>query len=156
MKWTLNDWAVFQKEKDYIDTVLIPFIPIHWGEGMKGTVTTGRFTTLLAEEIERQLKGRVILNPPFTYLESESLEMKRTRLDGWIEEIKSYGIKHIICLSTDPKWNFVHTENRTIGVTNIWVPALPIDHMDSKHRQDYLDETVGQVLRQMAQAWNTN
>ncbi len=156
MKWNLEDLDIFRKEKAYVDTVIIPLVPIHWGEDMNGPVTAGRFVTLLAEEIERQLKGRVILSPPFTYLKKESREEKSKRLGDWVQAIEAYGAKYRICLTADLDWNPSQSEKESPGLTCFALPALPIDHMDPKHRQDYIDDHVGHVLKKMMHTWQSN
>lgn len=153
MKWNQDDLELFHKEKNYIDTVLIPLVPIEWGSEMGRTVLEGRFATLLGEETERQLKGRLILSPPFTYLKNRPFDHTKKDLKEWILEIHADGVKLIVCLASDPQWHEIFQGRDEEGLLNVWLPALPIDHLDSKHKQDYVDENVGQILKKITNAW---
>ncbi len=68
MKFQAEDADLFLQSKDYIDTAIIPLVGIN-ASHIKQTVSLGEFTMLVAEDLERQLKGRVFLFPPHTYLE---------------------------------------------------------------------------------------
>lgn len=154
MKWTQDDLDVFHKEKDFIDTVLIPVLPIRWGNEMGRTVLEGRFTTILSEEAERHLTGRMILSPPFTYLKHRPFDETLRALKEWIKEMRTDGVKLIVCLASDPQWNQTTHECEEDGVLNVWLPALPLDHLDPKHKQDYLDDNVGQIMKKITNAWS--
>jgi hypothetical protein len=155
MKWLAEDLDVFQREKEYIDTVLIPLVPIKWGDQMGSVAREGRFSLILAELLERELKGRVILSPPFTYLKSDSLEETKHTLKRWLREIQGAGVKYIVTLTSDVDWKTGLSEPQGEGVETIWLPAVPVDHMTPQHQQDFLDETVGNLLKQMAQFWQS-
>ncbi|TXK89775.1 DUF2487 family protein, partial [Parageobacillus sp. SY1] len=43
MKWTAADVEIYVKEKDYIDTALIPLIPITIADGAKAAASGGEF-----------------------------------------------------------------------------------------------------------------
>lgn len=155
MLWNMDDLELFHKEKDYIDTVILPFVPIEWGSDMGRTVQEGRFSLILGEETEHQLKGRVILSPPFTYLKSQSLDDKIAQFHHWIREIRKDSIKFIVCITSDPSWHSFFQDINESGLVNVWLPAVPFDHLNSTHQQDYLDENVGQIIKKMTHAWMT-
>ncbi|BBP90303.1 hypothetical protein BsIDN1_39210 [Bacillus safensis] len=58
MKFQAEDADRFLQSKAYIDTAIIPLVGID-ADQMKQTVSLGEFTILVADELERQLKGRV-------------------------------------------------------------------------------------------------
>ncbi|MGG3921063.1 DUF2487 family protein, partial [Geobacillus thermodenitrificans] len=35
MKWTSGDVATYEKERDYIDTALVPLLPVAVGQGAR-------------------------------------------------------------------------------------------------------------------------
>ncbi|WEG11359.1 DUF2487 family protein [Pullulanibacillus sp. KACC 23026] len=154
MKWTVKDMDVSVKEKAYIDTVLIPFVPIEWGNEMGNAVVEGHYSLLLGEETERQLKGRVILSPPFTYLKKIDEAEKKDLFQPWIQEIKESDFKHIVCLVSDPDFSRTQTDELGEHVQVVWMPAIPIEHMDSTYKQDYLNEQVAQIMKKITQAWS--
>ncbi|HET6871896.1 MAG TPA: DUF2487 family protein [Sporolactobacillaceae bacterium] len=155
MKWLAEDLDVFQREKEYIDTVLLPLVPIQWGEHMSSVVREGRFSLLLSEQLERELKGRVILSPAFTYLKANSFEDTMRQLEAWLNEIQRAGVKSIVTLTSDVDWKIHISEKQTEGVRHIWLPAVPLEHMNPQSQQDFLDEMVGSVLKQIAEVWQT-
>lgn len=155
MKWLAEDIEVFQREKEYIDTVLLPLVPIQWGEDMGSVVREGRFSLLLSEQLERELKGRVILSPAFTYLKANSFEDTMRQLETWLSEIQRAGVKTIVTLTSDVDWKINLSENQTEGVRHIWLPAVPLEHMTPQSQLDFLDEMVGSVLKQVAEVWQT-
>ena len=153
MKWLAEDLDLFQKEKEYIDTVLIPLVPIKWGDQMNSVVREGRFSLLIAEQIERELKGRVILSPAYTYLKSAPFDETKLMLEAWLHEIQLAGVKYIVTLTSDVDWKTNLSEFQMESVQTIWLPAVPVEHMNPQNKQDFLDETVGNLLKQIAQVW---
>src|SRR5699024_262914 len=98
---------MYLQSKEYIDTAIIPMLPIAWGEQVKSSVESGAFTQSVAVELERQLKGRVVLFPPFTYLMSEPLNQRLERIHEWRKLIIGENMKHVLLISTDTNWKSV-------------------------------------------------
>ena len=71
MKWTVKDLDMYIQSKEYVDTVLIPLVPITFGGQMKRTGSMNELITILSLEIEKQMKGRILLLPTFHYLSDE-------------------------------------------------------------------------------------
>ena len=68
MHWNGKDSAVFQAQKEYIDTAVIPLIVIDGSEhGFPFAASAADFTLSLANIIENQFKGRIVLFPSFSY-----------------------------------------------------------------------------------------
>ena len=149
MKWCAKDIERFLVEKQYIDTMIIPLIPISWEKGMVPIVREGEYVQILVEELERQLKGRVVLSPPFTYLKSEALEERFKRLNLWKESITSGGGKYVYFVTADVDWKAVEKDVNRL----IWLPAVPLEHMDEGPRNDFIAESIGSLIKTLTQEW---
>src|SRR5690606_21499641 len=87
MKWFTVDMDVYLQAREYVDTAVIPLIPVSLEGDLKSTVSMGEFIAILSNEVERQFKGRIILFPAFTYSNGEGLEMASGRLNQWTSDL---------------------------------------------------------------------
>ncbi|WP_085523562.1 DUF2487 family protein [Tuberibacillus sp. Marseille-P3662] len=149
MKWQASDMQTFMSDKQYIDTVIIPLVPVEWSETMVNTVREGGYIQTMAMAIEKELKGRIVESPPFTYLKQESLEERMKRIQMWKDEIKSSGVKYVIFMTSDVDWKQKESELGEL----LWMPAVPLEHMDSRHRADFLEENMGSILKTITDHW---
>ncbi|MBM7661264.1 hypothetical protein JOC85_002036 [Bacillus mesophilus] len=150
MKWTTTDVDLYTQSKEYVDTVIIPLIPIAVGQQMKNIVLNGEFISILTTELERQFKGRAFLTPPFTYLKGEQVEQKYTRLIEWKEHFTSNEFKHVIYLTSDSDWKGYEGE---LGNSLIWLSAVPLEHVDSKVKQQIMTDQIQQIVPLLLSAW---
>ena len=67
MNWNVKDIEVFEAEKAYIDTAVIPVDSCCIWEGYKVSAAQSEFINLLTLHLERQFKGRMMMSP-FIYL----------------------------------------------------------------------------------------
>lgn len=108
MKWNREDVAIYLKAKEYIDTVLIPLIPISFHEeDMKETMELVEMTNYIALQIERQYKGRILLLPGYTYMKHQDNKNQLMNLKNWETTILNEGFKHIIYVSLDEDWSLI-------------------------------------------------
>lgn len=148
MKWKTTDIDIYFQAKEYVDTALIPMLPIGWGADVKTTVSLGEFIALFADELERQFKGRLVQFPSYTYLKDEST--KTERLQDWIQHLKEEGFKHVILLTSDVSWKNV--EGDLDGVL-IWLPVLPLEHVDASYKQEMLTTQMKQIIQLIMSEW---
>ena len=67
--------------KEYVDTAVIPLIPVSFGdENETSAASMSEFITLLSTLLERQFTGRILLLPPFTYLTEDDYENRLSDL----------------------------------------------------------------------------
>ncbi|MGV3488097.1 MAG: DUF2487 family protein [Tuberibacillus sp.] len=150
MRWAVTDMQKYVEQKAYIDTVIIPLVPIAWEEqDLIPTVREGEFIHTILAETERQLHGRVILIPPLTYLKSESKEEKLERIHKWGDEIKKENIKYVFFVTSDADWKKAEDELNSL----IWAAPIPLEHMDDRYRKDFVDETVRLIMKQITEMW---
>ncbi|MBA2875047.1 YpiF family protein [Thermaerobacillus caldiproteolyticus] len=150
VKWTVNDVELYLKEKDYIDTAVIPLMPLSLSSGAKATASVGEFVQLLTGELERQLKGRLFLLPPFTYFVTERHEERVRRLAEWTRELKENGMKHVFYVACDREWK--EAESKLEG-TLFSLPMIPFYDMDETYKQQVIHEQISQLLSAFISQW---
>ncbi|MFN2745605.1 MULTISPECIES: YpiF family protein [Bacillus] len=148
MKWNAHDADVYLNAKEYIDTAVIPLISVQLGDQFKSAVSKGEFTSILAEELERQLKGRVYLFPPYTYLHADE---KSAEDLADLEEMAARHFRHIVFLTTDERWKQVLGNEQKL----LWIPAIPLEHMKDSLKQKLLEDQIEQILNILLQNWNS-
>lgn len=150
MKWVSQDIEMFLKEKQYVDTAVLPLLPVSFGDDIKQSVAMTEFISLLSVQLERQFRGRLIMLPGYAYLKSAGEDSLLSGLGEWEAELKAQGFKHIFLLTSDSMWKSL--EDRLEGGL-IWLPSLPLEHMDENYRNSILDDHVKQLLNLFVQKW---
>ncbi|MDQ0228768.1 YpiF family protein [Metabacillus malikii] len=149
MKWILTDVDAYNQSKEYVDTAIIPLIPIAANPEFKVIVQKGEFLSLLVNELERQLKGRVFLFPPYSYVKNS--ENVFENLIEWKNEIKKE-FKHIFFITND---EYIKS-NKTDELSDelIWTPTVPMENMDDSLKRKLLADQVEQIIKKLLQSWN--
>ncbi|MGE7184738.1 YpiF family protein [Peribacillus sp. NPDC006672] len=141
MKWTAKDLDMYMQSKEYVDTVLIPLVPLSFGGQMKQTGSMNEFLTILSLEIEKQMKGRILLLPTFHYLSDEMDKVER--LNRWANEVKEKDFKHIFFLTSDFEWK---KEERELENNLVWIPAIPLESLEIEQSREMINQQVLQIL----------
>lgn len=152
MKWQTKEIDTYLQEKDYVDTALIPLVPISWVDEVKRTVAMGEFIEVITLEVERQFQGRVIHFPPFTYIKGEQIDSRLARLKEWTSEIREGGIKHLFFLTSDGEWKTIEHE---LNEPLIWLPTVPLEHLDLSYKRDIIAEQVKQLIPLLTSKWQS-
>jgi len=151
VKWTAKEVSTFIEQKQYIDTVLIPLLPISFGNSAKESANSTEFIQLLVSRLEHQFKGRILLLAGVPYIQDSSLVEKEQLIHSWkvfLEEQENF--KHIIFLSTDSNWKTISELNEDLF---LWTPSVPLEHLEEKYRQSIIDDQVKQLLNFFIQKW---
>jgi len=151
MKWALKDFEIYLQEKDYIDTAIIPLIPVTLSHNIKMTVSMSEFIQIIAGEMERQFKGRVLLFPSFTYLSGESKDMRKMRLNEWTSEFLDNGMKHVFFITSDAEWKAIESE---LQGTLLLLPVVPLEHMDEKYKYQLVSDQISQLINTFVKKWS--
>lgn len=147
MNWNAKDMDTYLQQVEYIDTLLIPLLPIVTErENMKSSSSSTEFLMHLSTYIETQFKGRIMLLPPFTYTQSTDLEVMGETLT---EDLDLTEFKHIFYITTDRNWTTVEVKGELI-----WLPSLPLESMDKQLRQSIIEDQLRQVLPVMTKKWS--
>ncbi|MCD8510720.1 MAG: YpiF family protein [Bacillus sp. (in: Bacteria)] len=150
MKWTTQEMDMYLSSKEYVDTAIIPLIPINWSKDVKGTVSMGEFTSILVDEIERQFKGRLFQMAPFTYLTEEGEESKITRLKAWDNHFFENGFKHVIYITSDASWK---KSEKELPDMLVWIPSLSLESMDNTYAKEIISQQMKQILPLITSKW---
>ncbi|SDM77171.1 Protein of unknown function [Fictibacillus solisalsi] len=150
MKWSSGDITVYQQSKEFVDTAIIPLLPVSFGSHIRTSASMGDYVTLIGEETERQLHGRLFLLPPFTYLMEEDSETLLLRLHSWVKELKDEGLRHVYFLTSDPEWK---KREQELGETLLWMPVIPMETMDADYQEEIVKEQVKQLFQVILHKW---
>jgi len=146
MHWNAKDSTIFQAQKEYIDTAIIPLTWIDGSsQGFLSAASAAEFTLSLSNVIENQFKGRIVLFPSFSYTKKQD---KQTLLDDWSEEIKNAGFKHIFFITSDREWSTMEEEKNVI-----LIPSIPLESMDQKMKNSILEDQLRQLIPIFAKRW---
>ncbi|KIL48052.1 YpiF family protein [Jeotgalibacillus campisalis] len=153
MLWNAKEISLYLKEKAYIDTIIVPLLPISFSDRTKQEAEQAEFITLLTNLLERQFKGRMLLVPPFTYLSEEDAQHRLEKLQKWIQEFESRQFDHVFCLTSDSGWKEFESD---LDGKLIWMPSIPLEHMEEKYKRKIVDDQVNQLVKLIVQKWQTN
>ncbi len=146
MKFQAEDADLFLQSKDYIDTAIIPLVGID-ASHIKQTVSLGEFTMLVAEDLERQLKGRVFLFPPYTYLEVNN--RKQEDILALKQSLQEH-FQHVVFITSDNKWK----EQLEVSESAFILQSVPLEHLKINLKQKVIQDSVEQILNFLLQKWN--
>ncbi|MHA7913454.1 YpiF family protein [Bacillus altitudinis] len=146
MKFQAEDADLFLQSKDYIDTAIIPLVGID-ASHIKQTVSLGEFTMLVAEDLERQLKGRVFLFPPHTYLEVNSRKQEDILA---VKQSLQEHFQHVVFITSDNKWK----EQLEVSESAFILQSVPLEYLKVNLKQKVIQDSVEQILNFLLQKWN--
>ena len=147
MNWNAKDMDTYLQQKEYIDTLLVPLLPIATSpENMKSSSSSTEFLMHLSTFIEAQFKGRMMLLPPFTYTQSTDLQVMGKTL---AKDLELMGFKHVFYLTTDRDWTDVDVTGELI-----WLPSIPLESMDKQLRTSIIEDQLRQVLPTLTKKWS--
>lgn len=152
MRWNANDLEMYKKEKQYIDTLVVPLIPISFTMNQKTSdlAFKGEVLSILMGELERELHGRVFLTPSFTYLQSKSLKGEINRLNQWIESILEQPFKHIFLISHDAHWK---KDEQDLKGSYVWISNIPSTPLDSEETKRFINGQLEQLVDLFQTYW---
>ncbi|MGE6258828.1 YpiF family protein [Heyndrickxia sporothermodurans] len=151
MNWNGKDVELYLKEQQFIDTVVVPLLPISFGTEMKQAASQGEFIDLLCMHLERQFKGRMLLFPAFTYLTNLDHDQKLDMLQSWEVKLKESGFSHIFYLTSDSSWR----DQDKLKDQVIWLPSVPLEHMEEQYKHSIIEDQVKQLINIIVQQWQT-
>ncbi|HZH59062.1 MAG TPA: YpiF family protein [Metabacillus sp.] len=149
MKWVSNDVDLYNQAKEYVDTAIVPLMAVSIESDFKNIVSKGEFISLVSTDLERQLKGRVFLFPTYSYLKKSENVIEN--LIEWKTELQQQ-FKHVFFLTSDEKLKEI--KNTQMEGEIIWLPSMPLEHMDENLKRKLLQDQVEQILNILLQSWN--
>ncbi|MGG0655598.1 DUF2487 family protein [Rummeliibacillus pycnus] len=147
MFWTSKDIEEFIKQKEFIDTAIVPLVMIEGTNlGIKQSASGAEFLMSLTNFIELQFKGRIVLSPPITYTKSMS---RKELITAIRDEFIAAGFKYTFFVTSDHEWNIIVPD-----FDIIWLPSIPLGDMDQKVRQSVLSDQLRQVIPMLSSKWS--
>ena len=146
MNWTVKDIQLYEQAKEYVDTAIIPLIPLSFGSNMQNTVQKGEFISIFAEALEREYRGRLLLFPPFTYLIGQKEE--ESRLQKWTDFVTQNGMRHIVYITSDYEWKQASLEGNLF-----WLPAMSLDQLDDKAKHEVIGSQIREIMAILTGKW---
>ncbi|WP_198508480.1 YpiF family protein [Bacillus xiapuensis] len=153
MNWNGKDTELYQQQKEYIDTVMMPLVPVSFSGDMKEAASQFEFIQLLTELLEKQFRGRILLVPPFSYRRKQEGEEKAAALNQWADEMSDAGFRHKFFFTSDSDWKLME---EAIDGTLIWVPSVPLEHMENSYKYSLIEEQAKQFVRIIVHKWQEN
>ncbi|PYF02833.1 YpiF family protein [Ureibacillus chungkukjangi] len=146
MFFNVKDVQQFQAQKDFIDTALVPLLSLDFNESkIKQSSSSAEFLMSLTAFVEQQFKGRLMLVPPFSYTEQTKNGLAVNLLK---EDLQNAGFKHVLFITCDHTWT---SNNEQLEV--IWLPAIPLESMDSGVKKTILEEQLKQIIPKLTSKW---
>lgn len=153
MKWAEYDVDMLLRERAYIDTAIIPLIPVSYLDELKQTVLAGEYILSVANELENKFKGRMMLFPPFTYLTSEAKISKVERVRQWVNEATSGGSKHVLLLTSDSIWSELGS---TFEGELITLPTISEVNTDVHLTKKFVTDQINDLSSKIMELWRTD
>ncbi|MFC2948319.1 YpiF family protein [Virgibacillus sediminis] len=153
MKWSAADLPRYIEAKEYIDTVMIPLIPFQLSNDKttEKVAFQNELLSILANEIEKELTGRMMLSPPYHYRETSVGESEIVRLNGWVEEVREQPFNHIFFITFDSTWK--KAEN-TLDGSVLWFPGSQSGDLSSNEMKRQIRDQVGQITELIRSYWS--
>lgn len=141
MLYNNRDLRVLKDEIEFVDTAIVPVLSIDFDSNMLHHANNMELIQLVTIQLEKQLKGRLLITPALTIVGGE-----RTALSTYESQLTEYGFKHVVSLSFDE----IDLEN----IFNIKVNSIPISDMDTNMKISIINDEVKSVIKQIIGVWN--
>lgn len=148
MKWNVKDAETFIEAKEYVDTALVPLIPITFHEQMKQLTSASDFIGILSMEIEKKFKGRILLTPTFYYVNGN--EQKVDELQNWVMELRHEKFKHIYFLTSDINWK---KDEKELHGSLLWIPSISLEILDIEQARVLINQQIQQIIDIFTSDW---
>ncbi|OZU90121.1 hypothetical protein CIL03_02980 [Virgibacillus indicus] len=153
MYWKKEDINKYVQAKEYIDTIIIPLIPFQLSQDndLEKNAFQSEVLTVFSGEIERELTGRVMLIPTYTYLKSADKESEAARLNGWVEDAEKQPFNHTFFVTFDSSWK---KHEQALNGTLLWLPGLQTGDLHSKEMHAIIRDQVEQISELVRSYWH--
>lgn len=152
MRWFSEDLKKYVQAKEYIDTVIIPLQAFHLSQ--ETTLETDAFQrevlSIYAQEVEKELSGRIMLTPTYNYLKFASLDQEVYRLNEWISHLEQQPFKLIFALTFDNGWKKIERE---MNCNLLWLPGMKSGNMKSEETLKVIRSQVEQISELIRSYW---
>ncbi|RSD26508.1 YpiF family protein [Mesobacillus subterraneus] len=148
MKWMAADVEMYQKAAEYVDTAVIPLMPVSFGDDMKQHATMAEFAGILTTQLEKQFRGRIFLMPGFVYFKGHEGSLEGLR--NWENTLLDKQFKHVFYVTSDISWR---QHEKGLGGSLLWLPSLSLDNLPDQQKVSLVDDQVKQLLSLFTEKW---
>ncbi|WP_430785564.1 DUF2487 family protein [Virgibacillus flavescens] len=154
MKWLNKDLIQYIQAKEYVDTIIVPLMPFHLSneKELLKSGFQGEALSIFVNEIEKELTGRIMVTPTYTYLKNKDKLKEITRLNEWKEDISAQPFNHTFFITFDSNWK-KHEPN--IDGTLLWLPGMQTGDLYSQEMQGVIQDQVHQISELIRSYWET-
>lgn len=152
LKWFQNDLQKYAQAKEYIDTLLIPLQGFHLSEDENLTKDAFQreVLSIYANEIEKELSGRLMLAPTYFYLKSADQEAEISRLNEWIVDVQKQPFTTVFLMTFDNSWKKVERE---LDGNLLWLPGMKPTDIQSKEAVTVIRNQIEQISELIRSYW---
>ena len=152
MKWYSEDLIKYVQAKEYIDTLIIPLEAFHLSQesNLEKDAFHREVLGIYTNEIEKELSGRVLLAPTYTYLKSSNLDNEVIRLNSWIEDVKTQPFTSIFVVTLDNAWKKVEKD---LDCHLLWLPGMKPGNIKSEDAVKLIRSQVEQISELIRSYW---
>lgn len=152
MKWVATDLQRYTQAKEYVDTIVMPMIPFEItkdDEAIK-KANQNEILSIISNEIESELSGRVMLLPNYYYLNKGDTEKEVDRLNLLTENLRKQPFEHFFFITFD--MNFKKFE-QSINGNLLWIPGVQSSDIHSKEVTMIIRDHVSQICELIRSYW---
>jgi len=152
MRWRKADLQKYIQEKEYIDTAIVPLMPFQISDDaeMEKSSFQSELLSIITNEIEKELTGRVLLLPSYNYLKKSDSQLETKRLNTWADDAFKQSFKSIFFITFDAPWK---KSEKELNGTLIWLPAIQAGDLHSKEMQPIIQDQVKQMIELIRSYW---
>jgi len=152
VKWFSEDLKKYVQAKEYIDTIIIPLEAFHLSQEshLEKDAFHREVLSIYTNEIEKELSGRVLLAPAYSYLKSNDLADEVERLNTWIKDITTQPFQTIFVVTFDSTWKKVEKD---LDCNLLWMPGVQTGNIKSKEVMQFIRSQVEQISELIRSYW---
>lgn len=154
MRWIQKDMSQYIGAKEYIDSLLIPLSPFQLTDSnnMAKHAFQTEVLTIFTNELEKELTGRILLTPNYTYIASndQGKDTDIERINNWIQHAKSQPFNHCFIITFDAAWK---KHEQALDGHLIWLPGMTTGDIHSPEMAMVIRDQVNQVSELIRSYW---
>lgn len=141
MLYTAKDIKLLKDEIEFIDTAVIPLVSIDMTEQAPSHSNNIELTQMVTMQIEKQFKGRLLITPLSTTVESNT-----DIVTAYARQLLVYGFKKIIVLT--------HLKIDFDDFDVIQLNEIPLENMTPDMVNELVGDEVKNVMKSIISIWN--
>lgn len=152
MRWQTDDLKNYVQAKEYVDTVIIPLQAFHFSDesSLEKDAFLRDSLKIFANDIEKELSGRVMLTPTYNYAKFANLDDEVIRLNEWIKEIKTQPFTTVFILTFETAWKKIES---SIDGNLLWLPGISSGDINAKETITVIRNQVEQISALIRSYW---